>query len=45
MREARARARQLAASEGLSGSAEILQASVEQFYEDRPASPKCICRW
>src|SRR4029077_16667856 len=29
---------ELAASEGLSGSAaEILQASVEQFYEDRPA--------
>ena len=29
---------ELAANEGISGSAaEILQASVEQFYEDRPA--------
>src|SRR5437016_2044049 len=39
MREGRVLERvELAASEGLSGSAaEILQASVEQFYEDRPA--------
>jgi excinuclease ABC subunit C len=39
MREGRVLERvELAANEGLSGSAaEILQASVEQFYEDRPA--------
>jgi excinuclease ABC subunit C len=39
MREGRVLERvELAATEGLSGSAaEILQASVEQFYEDRPA--------
>jgi excinuclease ABC subunit C len=39
MREGRVLERvELAASEGVSGSAaEILQASVEQFYEDRPA--------
>ena len=39
MREGRVLERvELAASEGLSGSAaEILQAAVEQFYEDRPA--------
>jgi len=39
MREGRVVERvELAASEGISGSAaEILQASVEQFYEDRPA--------
>jgi excinuclease ABC subunit C len=39
MREGRVLERvELAASEGISGSAaEILQASVEQFYEDRPA--------
>jgi excinuclease ABC subunit C len=42
MREGRVLERvELAANEGLSGSAaEILQASLEQFYDDRPAPPE-----